>query len=181
MNLAKILFLFVLLSFKGYNSKAQKSVSDKLNNKEYVELKDRKIIEGVITKSTLLRKGTIHFKGSVTINGNTYGHDEIVAVQLKDKYIRKTVDNKFAERISEGKINVYQVWFQAGKYVGYTNYVQKGEKGLVIGFDIKDIQEMVSDYPPAALLFEEYENLSKKEKRKRGIPVQESIKIYNNQ
>jgi hypothetical protein len=131
---------------------------------DFIELFDGQIIEGSITESG--NKG-------LTIGGQRYHVKDIKSYQHKSEY-RTTVRNRFVTRIVKGKINVYkQVVSYPSNMFGSTSssragssqdfyYLQKGDSGKILDFDITLLAEMVKDNPKAVEWVDKYKALKKK-------------------
>jgi hypothetical protein len=102
-------------------------------------------------------------------------------------FYRKTPYNTFATRIIKGKINVYRTFHEAtnskgGSYTYQQHYVQKGDNGKMIWFEVKVLEQMISDYQPAVNKLDEYKALKGKEKRFKGDNYLDNvIYTYNSQ
>lgn len=147
---------------------------------EFVELMDGKIIKGNVTKFNLLKTNNFQkrFEGSVIIDGVTYQYADVMAVQYKKKYFRKTPYNEFAMRTTRGKINRYVSSQVSGSSAPF---MQKGDKGVLYLMSVDNLRELASDYKPVIDFLNNYEKLSERQKRKAMLPTYEGIEIYNNQ
>lgn len=164
--------------------------SDK-GGKEFIELKDGTIIEGDITKVSLATLLAIKKIGNVTLEGKKYGYKEINAFQKDNKYYRKDAYGYFDERITKGRINGY-LSFHTGESIDskgnsrsfsyYLYYLQKGDRGPVVAYEIKVLKKMIADYQPAVDEYNKYDALSKKEKKfKRDNCLDHVVYTYNHQ
>jgi hypothetical protein len=156
------------------------------DKKEFIELNDGTIVEGDISKENLGKYIIIGGKGSVAINGKSYGYKEIIATQKDNKYYRKTVYKDFAERIMKGKINVYRLYrsnYNPEKGTDnsyYLFYLQKGDKSSLDEYDNKLMEKLISDNAAALAKFNKYRSLSGKQKRFKGDGyLNDAIRIYN--
>jgi hypothetical protein len=60
----------------------------------------------------------------------------------------------FARRIVKGRINVYRTYHESTNSKGgisthQEHYIQKDDDGKMIWFEVKVLEEMISDYQPA--------------------------------
>ena len=150
---------------------------------EFIELNDGTIIEGDITKNGLGQILTIK-RGSITLNGKKYGYKDIVAFQEEKKYYRKDAYNNFDKRIVRGRINGYQSFRTAqgttSSYTYYAYFIQKGDNGPIVAYELKVFKKMIEDYQPAVEEFNNYTELSKKGKRIRGDSYLTNVMyVYN--
>lgn len=163
--------------------------ADEKSKGEFVELNDGSFITGNITKVGLgkvLSKRT----GNIIIDGKKYGYNEIVAFQKERIYYRKDAYNDFDERIVKGNINGYRS-FHTGQSVNskgmihsfdyYLYFIQKGDKGSIVAYELKVLKKMIAGYQPAIDEYNKYNVLSKKQKRMQGNNILTNvIGIYNN-
>ena len=149
---------------------------------DFVELFDGKIIAGPITE---MRNKTI------TINGNTYNIKQIKSFEYR--YLYKTVYKKyFIARFIKGKINVYKqiksydaILFPDERVAGVNDrvgggsiiyyYLQKGDSGEIKPFDMKLLEEMISDNSSALDFLNKYKALKKKDNKY----LDKAIETYN--
>jgi hypothetical protein len=156
---------------------------------EFIELNDGTIIEGEITKERLRQTNNLSLgkKGDVTISGKKYDFSEIRSLQNDNVFFRKTPYKTFAQRIVKGKINVYRTYHDAtnskgGSYTYQQHYIQKGDAGKMIWFEVKILEEMISDYQSAVDKMNEYKALRGKDMRFKGDSYLDSvINVYNSQ
>jgi hypothetical protein len=145
---------------------------------DFIEFFDGKIIEGSIKESG--NKG-------LTIGDKRYHVKDIKSYQYKNEY-RTTVKNRFITRVVKGRINVYRKSVSyPGDMFGSTPssragssatfyYLQKGEDGKILDFEIKTLAEMVKDNPKAAGWVEKYKGPIKK---KPHYVLDSAIAVYN--
>jgi len=159
---------------------------------DFVELFDGKIIEGPITKVG---------SKSITINGASYNVKQIKS--FEHNYIYKTIYRKyFIARFIKGKINVYtriksfediivpdekipekndridKFPVKSTTYLGKSTtyyYLQKGDTAEIKPFDVKLLEEMISNNSQAL----GYLNKYKEPKRKDNKYLDKAIETYN--
>jgi hypothetical protein len=157
---------------------------------EFVELNDKTIVEGDITKVSLGTLLAVKKVGHVALNGTKYAYKDINAFQKEEKYYRKDAYGNFNERIIKGKINVYRS-FHEGQSVDskgmirswtyYLHFLQKGDEDKVVACELKVLKKMIADYQPAVDEYSKYDVLSKKQKKFKGDSYLDNvIYIYNN-
>ena len=187
MKIFTISLLVICLTFlSGFkNSGKSRNAFDKYqpcfkeDEEEFVELMNGKIIKGNVSKFNLLKTNNFQkrFEGNVVIDGVTYQYADVMAVQYKKEYFRKTPYNEFAVRISRGKINRYASSQVSGSSAPF---VQKGDNGILVLMSNDNLRLMVNDYPPAIAVLDTYDSQSEKQRRRRKfIPTYESIEVYN--
>jgi hypothetical protein len=188
------IFIIILFLFQGcstpsalHNLSGNADGALETGKAEFIELNDGAIVEGEITRETL-RKTNVVFsaKGSATLAGKKYDYKEIKALQDDNIFYRKTPYNTFARRIIKGKLNVYRTYHEAtnskgGSYTYQQHYIQKGDDGKMIWFEVKVLEEMISDYQPAVEKMNDYKALRGKEMRFKGDGYLDNIiYTYNN-
>jgi len=149
---------------------------------DFVELVDGKIIEGPITEIG---------NKTITINGNSYHVKEIKSFEYK--YVYKTIHKKyFIARFIKGKINVYKqiksfdaIVFPDERVAGANDrfgggstiyyYLQKGDTAEIMPFDMKLLEEMISDNRSALDYLNKYKALKKKDDKY----LDKAIETYN--
>lgn len=174
-------------------NKSQSSILED-GKKEFVELIDGRIIETDSSTLKFKRKGD---KIIYNINGIDYKFKNIVALQEKNSYSRKSSKKGFLiDRIIKGKINVYSLYLPAvsgSSYNSSTNrfsntnspasnsyYLQKGDRAPVKIYSDKLFEEMIRDNTEALSKFNEYKKMSLNKKVINvNIIFDKIIKIYN--
>jgi len=152
---------------------------------DFVELFDGKTIKGPITE---IKSKTI------TINGNTYNVKQIKSFEYR--YVYKTMYEKhFIARFIKGKINVYtrtqsfeDIILPDEKVAGKNDridkisgksstyyYLQKGDDAEIKPFDMKLLEEMISDNNSALDYLNKYKALKKKDNKY----LDKAIETYN--
>jgi hypothetical protein len=155
---------------------------------EFVELNDGTIIEGEITKERLRQTNNLSLgkKGDVTIAGKKYDFKDIKSLQDNNVFFRKTPYKMFARRIVKGRINVYRTYHEntnskGGISTHQEHYIQKGDDGKMIWFEVKVLEEMISDYQPAIEKMNDFKALRGKDLRfKADSYLDNVIYTYNN-
>jgi hypothetical protein len=144
-QLCCLLILFSGCAVSGTlpNLSGSASASVESGKDDFIELFDGTVITGTIKEAG--NKGLI-------VAGKTYHVKNIKTYQYKSQY-RSTVKNRFVTRIVKGRINVYMrnIYYgynMSGGYnagTGTSYYLQKGDKSPIEYFDVKTLEEMVSD------------------------------------
>jgi hypothetical protein len=175
-----------VMSKDVFNLAGDKSMGAEKGKGDFVELMNGKIIEGTISDLNLYNR-YFFTKGTLEINGKKYTYDEIRALQEKGEYYRKgTSKNFLLPRIKAGKINLYRRYMQNSgtdsrgrPYMNdfYFHYLQKGNKGEMVDFSVKALEEMVSDNQAALSFINEYKE--HKKQKNRNTYLDKAIDAYN--
>jgi hypothetical protein len=194
MTIRYIIFIIALFLFQGCSTtSALHNLSGYTENgvekdkTEFVELSDGTIIDGEITGENL-RKSTglsLFGNGSLMIGGKKYNFKEIRSLQHNNIFYSKTPYKTFAQRIVKGKINVYRTYHDAttskgGSYTYKQHFIQKGNTGNLIWFELKVLEQMIGDNQRAMDKYNEYKALGEKDKRIIGDGyLDQVIAVYN--
>jgi hypothetical protein len=156
---------------------------------DYIRFKDGSKINGKITNYRVQTGKGIFGNGkkSITMDGKEYETKDIISFQ-KDSvsFARLENSNVFAERKMAGKINVYFVHYDESgtdsrgkRYhdVYDLHWLQKGSDGKIVKYSLKTLEEMVSDYPTALDLINDYKNA--KRSKKSDSDLEAAIELYN--